>query len=122
LTTSHDRADAQARAPESFAALRNRGFRAYFVTYALAMTADNIEHVISYWMMFQKFQSALGMRAFSGVTVGLLGALIGIHWSLALSAMTLLTAVVALLALTSRAAPSRTAKGPPAADASETKW
>ncbi len=47
--------------------------------------------------------SALGMRAFSGVTVGLLGALIGIHWSLALSALTLLTVVLALLALTSRA-------------------
>ncbi len=51
--------------------------------------------------------SALGMRAFSGVTVGLLGALIGIHWSLALSALTLLSVVVALLALTSHAAPSR---------------
>jgi hypothetical protein len=48
--------------------------------------------------------SALGMRAFSGVTVGLLGALIGIHWSLALSALTLLAVVIALLALTSRAA------------------
>jgi hypothetical protein len=50
--------------------------------------------------------SALGMRAFSGVTVGLLGALIGIHWSLALSALTLLAVVLALLALTSRAAPA----------------
>jgi hypothetical protein len=38
--------------------------------------------------------SALGLRAFSGVTVGLGGSLIGIHWSLALSA-------AALLALTS---------------------
>jgi MFS family permease len=43
--------------------------------------------------------AALGMRAFSGVTIGLLGALIGIHWSLALSALTLLTAVLALAAL-----------------------
>ena len=33
------------------------GFRAQFLTYALAMMADNIEHVISYWMVFQKFQS-----------------------------------------------------------------
>jgi uncharacterized Tic20 family protein len=40
------------------------------------------------------------------VTVGLLGALIGIHWSLALSALTLLAVVLALLALTSRAAPA----------------
>ena len=57
MTSPLDGAGAQARAPESFAALRHGGFRAYFVTYALAMTADNIEHVISYWMMFQKFQS-----------------------------------------------------------------
>ncbi|HEV7476144.1 MAG TPA: hypothetical protein VGO02_00240, partial [Burkholderiales bacterium] len=34
--------------------------------------------------------SSLGLRAFSGVTVGLGGAAIGIHWSLALSAMALL--------------------------------
>ncbi len=45
----------------SFAAMRHGGFRAYFVTNFLAMMADNIEHVISYWMMFQKFHSpALG--------------------------------------------------------------
>jgi hypothetical protein len=51
--------------------------------------------------------AALGMRAFSGVTVGLLGALIGIHWSLALSALTLLSVVLALGAFTPRAARSR---------------
>ena len=46
---------------QSFAALRHPGFRAYFITSALAMMADSIEHVISYWMMFQKFHSpALG--------------------------------------------------------------
>ena len=45
----------------SFAALRHRGFRAYFLTSALAMMADSIEHVISYWVMFEKFHSpALG--------------------------------------------------------------
>lgn len=45
----------------SFAALRHPGFRAFIVTYFLAMTADNVEHVISYWMMFDKFRSpALG--------------------------------------------------------------
>lgn len=33
----------------------------HFATYALAMMADNIEHVISYWVMFRKFDSpALG--------------------------------------------------------------
>jgi MFS family permease len=48
-------------APRKFAALRHRGFRFFLGTYVLAMMADNIEHVISYWMMFQKFHSpALG--------------------------------------------------------------
>lgn len=42
--------------------------------------------------------SALGMRTFSGVTIGVIGAAIGIHESLALSAVALLTAVLALLA------------------------
>jgi MFS family permease len=48
---------APAPASQSFAALHNPGFRAQFLTYALAMMADNIEHVISYWVVFQKFQS-----------------------------------------------------------------
>jgi MFS family permease len=30
----------------------------YFIATALAMLADNIEHVISYWVIFQKFHSA----------------------------------------------------------------
>ena len=48
-------------APLSFAALRIRGYQAHFSTYLLAMMADNIEHVISYWMAYQKFHSpALG--------------------------------------------------------------
>jgi MFS family permease len=45
----------------SFAALRHPRFRAYFAYAALAMMADSIEHVISYWIIFEKFQSpALG--------------------------------------------------------------
>ena len=44
--------------------------------------------------------SSLGLRAFSGVTVGLLGSLIGIHWSLALSAMVLLALTAVMLAMT----------------------
>src|SRR5580693_8620313 len=45
----------------SFAAMRHSGFRAQFTTYVLTMMADNIEHVISYWVIFQKFHSpALG--------------------------------------------------------------
>jgi MFS family permease len=44
-------------AKRSFAAMRHPGFRAQFGTFVLAMMADNIEHVISYWMVFQKFHS-----------------------------------------------------------------
>src|SRR5204862_1251172 len=44
-----------------FAALRARDYRRYVVAALLAMMADNIEHVISYWVMFQAFHSpALG--------------------------------------------------------------
>ncbi|MCZ6562629.1 MAG: MFS transporter [Deltaproteobacteria bacterium] len=41
----------------AFAALRHRDFRGYFVTSMLSMMADNIEHVISYWVIFQLFHS-----------------------------------------------------------------
>ncbi len=44
-----------------------------------------------------------GLRAFSGVTVGILGSLIGIHWSLALSALALLTITIVLYAFSMRA-------------------
>ncbi len=45
----------------AFEALRAPGFAAYLATFMLTMMADNIEHVISYWVMFQKFHSpALG--------------------------------------------------------------
>ncbi len=50
-------APAGRNAQPSFAALRHPGFRVYFVTTALAMAADQIEHVISYWVLFEKFQS-----------------------------------------------------------------
>src|SRR5271163_3898327 len=46
-----------APAQRSFAAMRHGGFRAQFSTYVIAMMADNIEHVISYWVLFQKFHS-----------------------------------------------------------------
>ena len=39
-------------------ALRAPGFLTFVVTNMLAMMADNIEHVISYWVCFRKFHSA----------------------------------------------------------------
>jgi MFS family permease len=45
----------------AFAALRHPGYRQYFAWSAMAMMADSVEHVISYWVCFQKFHSpALG--------------------------------------------------------------
>ena len=42
---------------KSFAALKFVGFRWHMLTFMLAMMADNIEHVISYWLLYQKFHS-----------------------------------------------------------------
>jgi MFS family permease len=46
-----------AGAAPRFAALHSREYRWYFALGLLAMTADNIEHVISYWVIFQAFHS-----------------------------------------------------------------
>ena len=44
-----------------FAALRSRDYRRYYTLGLIAMTADNIEHVISYWVIYHAFHSpALG--------------------------------------------------------------
>jgi MFS family permease len=43
--------------------------------------------------------ASLGLRAFSGVSVGVLGSLIGIHWSLAAAALAMLAAAISLYAL-----------------------
>ena len=52
---------AHGRGHVAFAALRHPGFRFYFGSSLLAMMADNMEHVMSYWVIFQKFESpALG--------------------------------------------------------------
>jgi MFS family permease len=46
-----------ASTPAKFAALRNADCRPYLFGAALAMMADNIEHVITYWVLWQKFHS-----------------------------------------------------------------
>jgi hypothetical protein len=48
------------REPErklAFAALHHRDFRRYFIVHLFSTMGDNIEHVISYWLLFQKFHS-----------------------------------------------------------------
>lgn len=42
-----------------FGALRERGPRAYLISAGLSMMADNIEHVITYWVLWQTFHSEL---------------------------------------------------------------
>jgi len=46
--------------------------------------------------------ASFGLRAFSGVSVGLIGSLIGVHRSLGLSAMVMMAIACGLLALPSR--------------------
>jgi MFS family permease len=60
-------ADKAAGAPKSFIALRHPAARMYLIGAALAMMADNIEHFISYWMLYEKFQSPMlqGFAIFS---------------------------------------------------------
>jgi MFS family permease len=48
----------------AFTSFANRDFRIFFFASSAAMMADNIEHVISYYVIFQKFHSpALGAFA-----------------------------------------------------------
>ena len=43
--------------------------------------------------------AALGLRTFSGITIGIVGGFIGIHWSLSLSAIALLVILGVLFAV-----------------------
>src|SRR3989337_1541061 len=54
----------------AFAVLHHKDFRAYFIANMLAMMADNIEHVISYWLLYQKFHSPV-----------LAGFAVLVHWT-----------------------------------------
>ena len=61
-----DTSAAPAASPKhrAFKAFANRDFRIFFFAATAAMMADNIEHVISYFVLFQKFHSpALGAFA-----------------------------------------------------------
>jgi MFS family permease len=44
-------------APRRFAALRNPWCAVYLIGAALMMMADNIEHVITYWVLWQRYHS-----------------------------------------------------------------
>ena len=58
---SATRSPALSKRQIAFAALRHRDYRRYFFVIMLSQMGDNIEHVISYWLLFQKFHSpALG--------------------------------------------------------------
>jgi len=56
--TSPSRPSTPAPAPR-FGALYAPEYRRYFLLSLMAMTADNIEHVISYWVIFQAFHSPM---------------------------------------------------------------
>src|SRR5580693_3989923 len=53
--------------PAKFAALRNPSCRIYLLGGALAMMADNVENVITYWVLWEKFHSPelTGFEVFS---------------------------------------------------------
>ncbi|WP_235079437.1 MFS transporter [Amycolatopsis orientalis] len=57
MPTHQPEAEVAAAAPRKFAALYNKDCRPYLIGTGLAMMADNIEHVITYWVLWEKFQS-----------------------------------------------------------------
>src|SRR5271170_4106414 len=64
LQPKPDASQSQAPPRRAFTSFANRDFRIFFLASSAAMMADNIEHVISYWVIFQKFHSpALGAFA-----------------------------------------------------------
>ncbi len=71
-------------------------FELSFNTMAQALVQLNAPHDIRGRVVGLYNMAGLGMRAFSGITVGLFGAAIGIHWSLGLSAALLLALLLLL--------------------------
>jgi MFS family permease len=63
----------------SFAALRHPEYRAYVARSSLSMLADNIEHVISYWVLWQAFQSPM-LQGFAVIAHWSPQLLFGVHF------------------------------------------
>src|SRR5690349_16562124 len=57
LKSLSESAASAAAAARPASALSHPGFRIFFVCVAAVMTADFCEHVISYWVIFEKFKS-----------------------------------------------------------------
>jgi MFS family permease len=78
------------------AGMLNLAFLAMAQTLVQLMApADQRGRIVGLFNMF-----AFGLRVGSGVTVGLMGSIIGIHWALGLSAAALLVVTLGLLGLT----------------------
>jgi MFS family permease len=63
----------------AFAALKHRDYRAYFTVSLMAQLADNIEHVISYWVIFQVFKSPV-LGGFAVIAHWLPALLFSVHF------------------------------------------
>jgi hypothetical protein len=112
--------EAAPAAATKFGALYHRDYRNYFLLALVGMTAESIEHVgvfnIAFTSMAQAVvqilappglrgrvvglfnTSMMGLRAGSGLTVGVLGAVIGVELSLTLSAVAVVLVALGLLA------------------------
>lgn len=64
--------------PVAFAALRHRGFLGYFTFGMPSMMGDNIEHVISYWVLWQTFHSP-ALAGFAVISHWAPFLLLGVH-------------------------------------------
>ncbi|WP_350269956.1 MFS transporter [Brevibacterium sp. CBA3109] len=57
MSTTRDDSSQSARRPRRFGVLRSWATAPYLVGSGMAMMGDNIEHVITYWVLWQKFES-----------------------------------------------------------------
>ncbi|MDE3102907.1 MAG: MFS transporter [Chloroflexota bacterium] len=63
----------------AFAAIRHRDYRPFFFTTLTTMLGDNVEHVISYWMIFQAFHSPV-LAGFAVISHWAPFLLFGVHF------------------------------------------